>query len=235
MSLCNIKTINQYYNTTELSPQRKENLILSLYPINISENIWNDTSQLANNVTLTTLNQIYITPTEIFKSYVDVIGTCNNTVTPPLDEITIEMWVKVVNFDGTIFFVSNRAGYHNVGYSFGKYLYGGNSLIFSIGYTTAYTNLLSSSMTWTIGNWYHIGVTYKSPLATFYINGVLHGTQSIPITSNIIQGSRNLEINTSTNYTSEMRIYNVALTPSEMSNNYINSATYHLLNSINIL
>lgn len=164
----------------------------------------------------------------------------NDTIIVPdddaldLTELTMTAWIKPSGWG------SHASGLGRIlahGSSVQGYQFGINkdygSLTNNIFLTTTNANIFSQSMSITLSVWQHVAVTYAGTTAVFYVNSVNKGTgYGYPL--NAIAGNLHIGSTFSATYTlffggiiDDVRLYNRALTASEVGGIYTNTLRGH--------
>ena len=147
----------------------------------------------------------------------------NSDILNPINEITIEAWIRPRTPDSGFTIVSKKAGYASRdGYVF---LFDGGNFYFNFGNGT---DFFPNSLRYGRlegGQWYHLAVTYNGHCVRYYVNGVEVGSvkQSetiAPNQLNLLIGKRHDEAWRLNGSIYKIVMYNKALTSSEIQKSY---------------
>ncbi|GHN01470.1 hypothetical protein WSM22_29590 [Cytophagales bacterium WSM2-2] len=164
----------------------------------------------------------------------DIVIT-NTKALDTIRQITLSAWIKPVTFYG----VGNNAIIEKPYFShvdpYYQYKLGitgdqrpniPGSFVFALSINGIYTFITSNQFAWTPGNWYFVAGTYNGTTMTLYING--NPVATMPVAGKIDSWGANVYLGKVRNASAftpgtfgDMRIYNRALSASEISSLYL--------------
>ncbi|MDQ3099205.1 MAG: DUF2341 domain-containing protein [bacterium] len=152
----------------------------------------------------------------VFDNTNDVVTVTTTTALSPANAITLSTWFKVPS-STTIESFINKGATGNVGYDL--YMTNGSVMEFNLGINSTEYDVVSNS-TLDDGTWHHVVGTYDGSVMKMYIDGVLQ-TDTVSIAGTITYNSSDISLGSNANGTlDDMRIYNRALSGSEVATLY---------------
>ncbi len=172
----------------------------------------------------------------------DYVDCGNDATLNPEREITVEAWYKPISFSGTGNDPIIGKGYYSHTYPHYQYhlgvsgdTYSNYNAMFGLSVAAGGSSKTSGTNNgfWIAGSWYHLAGTYDGTKVKFYVNGVL--ISSTPASGVISNYGKNVYLAKFSNKFSnlehylpgtidEVRIYNRALTESEIKADMVSSS-----------
>ncbi len=238
-----------WYLQPAFAPVRPQNIVLWVNSSSWDGMVWRNLAPsysdrnhgtLKNGVGIGEL----IHPSGIFGASLKFDGTddyvdCGNDVSLNIQNaITIEAWVKMIDCSANTFIISkwNNVEEDNVFYLFCE---AAETLRFKV-YNESNNSAYVVSNTLNKNQWYYVVGIYDGSYVKLYVNGILQGSPS-PLTGEIRKSTEELYIGYKTDWVSgryfnglidEVRIYNRALSASDVFHNYTHSPIYYMQQSI---
>jgi hypothetical protein len=205
-----------------------DGLVLSLDAANVksypgSGTVWRDISRGGNNGTL--VNGPTYNPANggslVFDGVNDSINCNANSILNVGNNITVNTWFYVNSNSSYQPIISKTLSNSTAGWELAN-----SSGVFRTTFRPSVTqiNLIAGSLV--IGKWYMGTMTFDGTTARLYLNGVITGntTTGGPVTLNSSQplqiGTRGIDANWYNGNISQTQIYNRALSPSEVLQNF---------------
>jgi len=151
----------------------------------------------------------------------DYVSLATSTSLNITSNITMSVWVKTSSTTGSVIIGGYNAGADNTGYGLGF----GQTVAGKISYwSQTYGSWVTANSLINDGLWHHIAVSVSGTTATFYKDGQIDGTVTTNVPSSYSGtraiGARKDGLSPFTGSIDDVRVYNRALTPSEVSQLY---------------
>ncbi|MCD4665009.1 MAG: T9SS type A sorting domain-containing protein [Bacteroidales bacterium] len=200
--------------------------LVAYYPFNSNANdeSGNGNDGIVNGATITTDRFGNENSAYSFDGVDDFIDCGYNSSQIFSDQLTMIAWVNT-NSQSNVQFIFSKWGGANTNESFYLALDGNNIPYGKINFTDTQEIVPQSNNSIDIGNWYMLAMTYNQDSALYYVNGVMVDTiyddrEILSGTLPLIIGDDNGNNLRFSGKIDDCRLYNVALSPSEIENIY---------------
>lgn len=158
-----------------------------------------------------------------FNGTTDVITVSDNSVIKPTSEMTVGMWCNVITLSQINCAATKHSTTTNNGYA--MFLNSDNKFYFQLGDGTTWAVYQAVSAAISATGWYHVVGTHNANSTNIYVNGAASGTTGTggtisQNTNNLLFGKNVVSSAFYIGTMDEIRIYNRALSPAEVTQLY---------------